>query len=478
MTSRQPLYVQKLTLKDIRCFEHLEIEFEEGESIVIIGDNGDGKSTVLRALAMGLCDQSSASALFRELHGDYVRNGSSDNEGTITVDLAGPQRSSDRFRIETTVRSLNAFERVEQVLFDLSSGTTTLMTQGDFPWERIFASGYGPGIRVQGTSDYEDYLTVDAVYPLFRYDVLLQNPELVVRRLMDAATRRDRKGGEKVLDAVKQLLSGILQLGKSDVLTLDRTGIRLRHLGRDVGLSALADGYRGTVTWILDLLAWWFVYRNGTTHRFRDVRGVVFIDEIEQHLHPRWQRNIVRLLTQSFPHVQFVATTHSPLVASGCEHVTAHSITKGEHRVHSPFGWLAEDVYRMMGLHTTRSQELVNRLEEYRLLDLKRLQKNASPAELARIRRIKQELRRLPAEDPVQILSELQNLRQALQDESPEERLLRSIFDETPSQYLQSNLEKVPWVSRVVRRLPADEQGEVLSKLRKLPQVLKTESKE
>ena len=49
MTSRQPLYVQKLTLKDIRCFEHLEIEFEEGESIVIIGDNGDGKSTVLRA---------------------------------------------------------------------------------------------------------------------------------------------------------------------------------------------------------------------------------------------------------------------------------------------------------------------------------------------------------------------------------------------------------------------------------------------
>ena len=64
MTSRQPLYVRKLTLKNIRCFEHLEIEFEEGKSIVIIGDNGDGKSTVLRALAMGLCDQSSAQLCF------------------------------------------------------------------------------------------------------------------------------------------------------------------------------------------------------------------------------------------------------------------------------------------------------------------------------------------------------------------------------------------------------------------------------
>ena len=290
MTSRQPLYVRKLTLKNIRCFEHLEIEFGEGKSIVIIGDNGDGKSTVLRALAMGLCDQSSASALFRELHGDYVRSGSSDPHGTITVDLAGPRRSNDRFRIDTTVRALDAFERVDQVLFDLSSGTKKRLMQDHFPWERIFASAYGPGIRVQGTSDYESYLTVDAVYPLFRYDVLLQNPELVIRRLMDAATRQNRGGGEKVLDGVKQLLSEILQLEKSDVLKLDRTGIRLRHLGRDVGLSALADGYRGTVTWILDLLAWWFVYRNGKTFRFRDVRGVVFIDEIEQHLHPRWQR--------------------------------------------------------------------------------------------------------------------------------------------------------------------------------------------
>ena len=418
MTSRQPLYVRKLTLKDIRCFEHLKIEFGEGESIVIIGDNGDGKSTVLRALAMGICDQSSASALFRELHGDYVRSGSSDRHGTITVDLAGPRRSSDRFRIDTTVRSLDAFERVEQVLFDLSSGTKKRLTQDEFPWERIFASGYGPGIRVQGTSDYEYYLTVDAVYPLFRYDVLLQNPELVIRRLMDAATRQDRGGGEKVLDGVKQLLSGILQLEKSDVLKLDRTGIRLRHLGRDVGLSALADGYRGTVTWILDLLAWWFVYRDGKTFRFRDVRGVVFIDEIEQHLHPRWQRNIISLLTWSFPRVQFVATTHSPLVASGCEDVTVHSITKGEHRVESPFGWLAEDVYRMMGLQTTRSHDLASRLEEYQRLDLKRLQKEASPAELARIRRIKRELGQLPAEDPIQILSELKNLGQVLKDES------------------------------------------------------------
>ena len=168
----------------------------------------------------------------------------------------------------------------------------------------------------------------------------------------------------------------------------------------------------------LDLLAWWFVYRNGKTFRFRDVRGVVFIDEIEQHLHPRWQRNIIRLLTRSFPRVQFVATTHSPLVASGCEDVTVHNLTKGEHRVERPFGWLAEDVYRMMGLQTTRSHDLASHLDEYQRLDLKRLQKKASPTELARIVGIKHKLRQLPSEDPIQILSELKNLGQVLRDES------------------------------------------------------------
>ena len=74
----------------------------------------------------------------------------------------------------------------------------------------------------------------------------------------------------------------------------------------------------------------------------------------------------------------------------------------------------------MMGLPTTRSHDLANRLEEYQRLDLKRLQNKASAAELVRIRSIRRWLRQLPAEDPIQILSELKNLGQVLTDESDE----------------------------------------------------------
>jgi hypothetical protein len=47
------------------------------------------------------------------------------------------------------------------------------------------------------------------------------------------------------------------------------------------------------------------------------VSGIVLIDEIEQHLHPRWQRQIIKLLRDQFPKVQFVATTHTPMCAVG-----------------------------------------------------------------------------------------------------------------------------------------------------------------
>jgi energy-coupling factor transporter ATP-binding protein EcfA2 len=423
MSETDPLYVVRLVLTNIRCFEHLEVTFHKpGESIVLIGDNGDGKSTVLRSLAMGICDLSSASALFRELHGEYVRAGSLNGHGTIDVELAG--RGRDRFRIVTKIiKTLKAFERVEQKLFRINGKRTKKLTEDDFPWDRIFATGYGPGIRVQGTSDFDLYLTVDAVYPLFRYDVLLQNPELVVRRLVDATRRRrGNKRAKDVLTKIKELLARVLQLKGPEQVYLEQNGIYVKDSSGKVGLSALADGFRGTVTWVLDLVSWWFLYRRewGTT-QFLDVHGIVLIDEVEQHLHPRWQRNIMRLLTESFPHVQFISTTHSPLVASGCEGIPVHRLARGEHSIEHPFGWLAEDVYRMMGLEEGSRSALFRRdvLERVRELDLKRIRRSATSAELADLRKLDHHLSELPAADPLRAIIGMESIRRLLETPKP-----------------------------------------------------------
>jgi predicted ATP-binding protein involved in virulence len=404
--------ITRIALTHIRCFNELEIQLD-GKSALIIGDNGDGKSTVIRSLAMGLCDDSSAAALFRELHGETVQKRS--NRGRIVVDL---EDGRNAFRTLTTIKSLETFERVEQKLFQRHSNHNKLrkLSPSKFPWHRIFAAGYGAGIRVQGTADYEHYLTVDAVYPLFRYDAPLQNPELIVRRLIDAARGQGKGGAQaahKVLAFIKTLLKSVLQLDKQDQLQLTRSGITVRGRWGQSELSSLGDGYRSTVTWILDLLSWWFL-RTAPSRRPSNkptaIRGIVLIDEVEQHLHPRWQRNIMRLLTESFPGVQFIATTHSPLVASGCEGIPVHRLRQGAHDVVTPFGWLAEDVYEIMDLSSSRATPIQGVLEEYERLDKKHLRSPLSTQEQLQLRLLRHKLAGLPSDDPVKLATELANL--------------------------------------------------------------------
>ena len=204
------MYITRLVLDKVRCFEHIEIPLDNpGSSLVVLGDNGDGKTTVLRSLAMGLCDESSAAALFRELPGEYVRrrprrkHAKTGDVGTITIDLLDTDGA--RYRTVTCIKALDAFEIVSQRegLYQIDGRKEKALSEEKFPWKRIFVSGYGAGTRSQGTADFQHYLAVDAVYPLFRYDVPLQNPELAIRRLVEAA-RGSRGTEEKKNNALTQ----------------------------------------------------------------------------------------------------------------------------------------------------------------------------------------------------------------------------------------------------------------------------------
>src|SRR5437762_7650438 len=120
----------RVSLKNIRSFEKLEIQLD-GKSALIIGDNGDGKSTVMRSLAMGLCDDSSAAALFRDLHGETVRK--RHKSGQIEVDLLD---QNQRYRTVTTIKALKNFERVEQRLSRVGPRSKKFREIGQmiFPW--------------------------------------------------------------------------------------------------------------------------------------------------------------------------------------------------------------------------------------------------------------------------------------------------------------------------------------------------------
>lgn len=403
--------LQRIQLTNIRCFASIDLDFSVSgkSSVVFTGDNSAGKSTLLRAIAMGLCEPASSSALLLELPGEFIRKNR--KKGGITLELS---IGRSLFKIKTVLESYPTFEKFTQFYYKLVKDKWVVIDDRKFPWRRIFVTAYGPGIRILGTSDYESYFAVDALYPLFNYTHPLQQPELVLRRLV-AATKDEKR----ILEQFQNLLSVLLNLPSSDGVILTNTGLVIRKgSGLQIGLASQGDGYRSVITWVLDLISWWLL-RNKLNHKklltdLVDIEGIVIVDEIEQHLHPKLQLEILTLLKNSFPNVQFLTATHSPLILSGVLELQTYILTEGKIAALKlpTFGWQAEDIYRdVLGIPSSRALKMHENIETFRRLDMKKTVEVLSEDEIIEFRTLKELINKsLPQTDLVTTEVELDNI--------------------------------------------------------------------
>ena len=303
------LYVERVELVNFRCFENITIEAdvtaERAPWTLLTGNNASGKTTLLKAIALGLCDQSSAAGLLRESDSGYIRHG--EESGTIKIHLVDPEEnpSETDYWINTVLKKVESrFDGEVRYQFETLEQDTIPGEQ--FPWDRIFVCGYGAGRGTSGTGDIAGYSAISAVYNLFNYSEGLQNPELTIRRLQHESSERD-----SVLETLESVLN-LSEVKLADSETSDM-GISVKdNRNADIALRDLADGYKSTFLWITDLLGW-----ARAKHMTLDssMDGIVVIDEIEQHLHPKWQKRIISDLRNIWPNIQFLTATHSPLVA-------------------------------------------------------------------------------------------------------------------------------------------------------------------
>ena len=305
----RPLQLRRVCLRDIKCFTQVELEFSHDSDqppwSVIVGDNATGKTALLRSIALGLCDESSAAGLMKESEEGYLRR-DADGDGMITVDLVDPDQPGSKNVIETTITRVTAGAATHERLSQRTS------PESDFPWDRIFACAYGLGRATGATGDIVGYSVINAVYNLFSYGEGLQNPELTILRTTDSTTRQPWL----------RELANILDIPVGGIRT-NKRGITLDGpWGDNMPLRDLADGYRATFLWVADFIGWALAF-NDTLASPDQVRGIVLIDELEQHLHATWQRHVVHRLRTAFPNVQFVTTTHSPFVAASVGRLNA-----------------------------------------------------------------------------------------------------------------------------------------------------------
>jgi predicted ATP-binding protein involved in virulence len=190
------------------------------------------------------------------------------------------------------------------------------------------------------------------------------------------ANRKSQKLKEMSIDAI----NGLLPHG-ARYDSIDANGrIFFDINGAKVPTFALSDGYRSVLALSGDLV-WRLISTFPDSSEPFKAKGVVLIDELDIHLHPVWQRDIAGLLRSKFPNLQFIVTTHSPMVAAGAgSDALTLRVSRDELAVlpigKSLFAMDVEDILKSeaFGLVSTYSPEAQLKIDKYSSL----LRKGAS----------------------------------------------------------------------------------------------------
>jgi predicted ATP-binding protein involved in virulence len=386
--SGSTLIISKFEISNIKCFKQLTIEsiphLQNILYLMLLGDNAIGKSTILKSIALGLCNESDAAVLIKasETQGDFIRQG--ETEGYIKIHLCRDSKAKrpKKYTITTKItrKSADAPEIVRQ----------ETQPAENFPWADIFVCGYGAYRSKQADTSYEQYKAIDAVKSLFDHQTSLQNPELIALRYL--------RKTPQIHSILEEKLLNILMLDpQTHAIHFTTRGLEIDGPWGRMPLQNLSDGYRSTTIWVLDFIGW-------LLHAERllgnpDIGGILIIDEIEQHLHPRWQRYIVQRLRQQFPKTQIIASTHTPLVAAGIADVDQSMLLKLERNEENEIslkiidkeqvaGKRADQVLTSdaFGLYTTRNERSHDDVDRYTKLLGKKIRNEAEEAELEELR--------------------------------------------------------------------------------------------
>ena len=413
------MYVKEIHLENLKSFKELRFDFERPDGsfpgwTVFVGGNSSGKSTLLKSIALTLMGPDPGKQLMGQAQG-WIQEGLRKAAATAVVqpDSAvdsfkpggrppGPFPAAVRWQFENKDDLVPEFRRAPLP----KSKRTDSAERG--PWNPNasgwFSAGYGPMRRLTGSSTDSVRLSMGrGIEPrfvtLFREDAALSESEgwlkMIYSRSVDPHGPQSSRAAQAVLlEGVRSLLSdGLLPHGmKLSTITVDHVFVKDQS-GLELPMRDISDGCRSIFATVLDLVHGMFeVYgadglfgRDAEDHPVVSKPGVAIIDEIEAHLHPQWQKDIPYWLKQHFPQVQFLVSTHSPLVAQAADegglfvlplqNESSRQPRKLSGREFENIRWGRAEKTLLgsaFGLKSTRSRWAVQQIERWQLLDAKK----------------------------------------------------------------------------------------------------------
>jgi predicted ATP-binding protein involved in virulence len=335
--------LESLSLAHCGGFEQLDIAFEPDVTL-IAGVNGVGKSTILHALTVLLSralpeftPSRSAPLYFTDddIHGD---KGSLEVSARIQIDgqtiNAGVQRlraadeKGDRvmllrqaevatgatdFAQALSARTLTG--ELEAGMKETRAALATLKSATHPP----LAVYFSPKRQLPGQP--RSLPEAKPFDPSIAYGRALHDREVELREFMHWFRTQEKLGAAseprrlKVLDALRGVVSALVpEFSNLRIQEQPRLGFVVDKRGHPFYLHQLSDGERGLLALVFDLTRRLAIANPDSDNPIAEGVALVMIDEIELHLHPKWQRDVLQRLRDIFKACQFVVTTHSPLV--------------------------------------------------------------------------------------------------------------------------------------------------------------------
>ena len=363
------MHIKSLKVANLRAIESAEFAFKPGFNL-IVGVNGVGKSSVLDALRTcfsrilpSITDSRSKPMAFAETD---IRKGTPFLEVGVSVELGGgefrftrherreafatdlpenvdvlrrkileTERLRDRKRtllreLESSqpARDSDSFDKTLAERRKLAAASSSAPNCIFFSTNRAVAS-YAAGAKAKAaggkSAAYAEALAPRPMY--LRYFADWMKAQLALSSELDVAAQHLRVLEHAVVQFLPEYQHLRVEGDDEPRLVLDRNGVSLE-------VTQLSDGERGALGLVLDLARRLSIANPSVDDPLASAESVILIDEIDLHLHPKWQRRIVRNLTATFPKCQVIATTHSPQVIGEVEHDRVQIIANG--RVYSP----------------------------------------------------------------------------------------------------------------------------------------------
>ena len=137
--------------------------------------------------------------------------------------------------------------------------------------------------------------------------------------------------------------------------------------GEYKAISDLSAGYQSVLNLILDLAYRMAILNPDEGDNIPNAEGIVLIDEIDSNLHPKWQWRIIDALTETFPNVQFIAATHSPIIVSSCKNANIISIDEEQNirYIGDSYAFSVNEILKDMLGYYMRPAKVENLIEEF-----------------------------------------------------------------------------------------------------------------